>query len=77
MAIKITVDTASELMWIKTVIDNGVLNCGRSMKQLNEDYDLDLSTREVTYSKTENYTIDLPKLAEEIKRREKHGKSRH
>lgn len=68
MAIIVSVDTASELMWIKTVIDNGVLNCGRPMKRLKEEYDLDLSTREVTFRKTEDYIIDLPKLAEEIEK---------
>ena len=64
MAIKVIVDTASELMWIETVIAHGVLNCDRTMERHHKDYDLPLGPRTVTYEQSDDYVIDLPKISE-------------
>lgn len=62
MAIKVTVDTASELLWIKTTIEQGVLNCEGIMKFLNKEYDMPLVPHTITYEHSDKYVIDLAKL---------------
>lgn len=73
MAIKITVDTASEFLWIKTVVDQGAINCRDSMEFLNKEFELSLEPRTVTYEHNDGYVIDLPKLVEALEKEEPDG----
>lgn len=56
--INITVDKASEYLWLRTVIECGVLNCRDSMRELVNKYEIP-ATQDVTYSRSSKYINDL------------------
>ena len=56
--INITVDKASEYLWLRTVMECGVLNCRDSMRELVDKYEIS-ATQDVTYSRSSKYINDL------------------
>lgn len=56
--INITVDKASEYLWLRTVMECGVLNCRHSMRKLVDRYEIP-TTQDVTYSRSSKYINDL------------------
>ena len=58
MGIVVNVDSLSEFLWIKHVIDYGVMNCEKDyMKALKEKW-IDIN-KTVTYHKTDIYKEDI------------------
>lgn len=56
--INITFDKASEYLWLRTVMECGVLNCRDSMRELINEYEIP-ATQDVTYSRSSKYINDL------------------
>ena len=63
--IKITYDKESEFVWIKNVIENGILNFrdGDPFVETFKKHDLSLNQK-VTYVKSDNYEDDLVEARE-------------
>ena len=63
--IKITFDKESEFVWIKNVIENGILNFrdGDPFVETFKKHDLSLNQK-VTYIKSDNYEDDLVEARE-------------